>query len=272
MNAYNCIVQENLNGLLDALENLNQKEVFPLIEIALSYKQQWALPHLLRFLDTPHTRALYFAIVYRNNELFDTIYNTTDWTSVPQDVAHNFINLCATDDYTYGFFKLLKFVQTPPCSKTVPIVVEHNNSEILSHILSNVALNTEEQRECVIKAIRKGHDACLDVLLPHLTGLTFKHKDIHDMMDRGGVKADLLRKIDQHFTTNNFNTLLRLACVEENEDVFEFAFPHAQMSKVLKKLDGPPPAMLQERINQAQNKRILKKIKTKPSPVSVRKM
>lgn len=274
MNAYNCMIQDNVDGLLEALENenLSQKELFFLLESAMCYKKDWAWPHLLRLITAPPLDLLYFPIVYRNKECFDTLFNTIDWKAVPENITHDLIKRCATQDDTYGFFKFSQFVPIHPCSNIVSVVVMRNNTEILSHILSHVVLDGNQQRESVIKAIQMGYDTCLDVLAPHLTGLTFNHRDIHDMMRGNKVNVDLLQKISGYFTKNNFTTMLHLACVEENEDVAEFAFPHAQVSKVLKKLDGPPPAILQEHLNRVQNKRILQKIKAKPSTVSARKM
>lgn len=270
--AYDCMAEKKLSGLLDAAQKLNQVEIWNLLESALCHKKEWAWPHLLSFINAPPTDVLHLACVYKHTECFDTVFNTLDWTIVPEDIKHNLIKLCVTQDYTYGFLKVVKFAPIQSCSKIVPLVVLHNNPKILAHILSNVALHIEEQRQSVIKAIQMGHDTCLDVLLPYITVLTFDHKDIRTMMRNDGVAADLLGKIAGHLTQNNFNTLLHLACVQENEDIVKFAFPHAQVSKVLKKLDGKPTPLLQDRMNQAQKDRLLRCIKTKPAASAVRKM
>ena len=271
--ARDCLAARNLSGLLKVCEDLRPNHILDLLESALRSKKEWAWPHLLKCLDPQfHISALSLASVHRHQQCFDTIFNNMNWSVVSADIAHDVITRCATHNDTYGFFKIAPFVPLHTCSNIALIAARRNNPEILAYILSHATLNAEQQRQSVVAAIKMEHERCLDVLLPYITRATFDERDIRTMMHHVGGPVDLLEKTAHHFTPDNFNTLLRLACVDGNEDILDFAFPHANVSNVLKSLEGRPAEFLQERINHAQKTRILQKIKIKPSGVSVRKM
>lgn len=271
--ARDCLAARNLSGLLATAQNLPPIGILALIDSALRSKKEWAWPHLVRLVESHcHTSVLCLASVHRHQQCFDTIFNNMNWTAVSVDIAHDLITRCATHNDTYGFFKIAPFVPLHTCSNIATIAVVRNNPEILAHILSHAVLNVEQQQQSVVRAVECQHETCLDILLPHITKVAFVDTDIQRMMHHIDAPADLLKKVAPYFTQNNFNTVLHLACLEGNDDVLQFAFPHAQISKVLQLLKGQPPKGLQECINQAQKDRISKKIKSKPSTVSARKM
>ena len=84
--AYDCMAEKKLSGLLDAAQKLNQVEIWNLLESALCHKKEWAWPHLLSFINAPPTDVLHLACVYKHTECFDTVFNTLDWTIVPEDI------------------------------------------------------------------------------------------------------------------------------------------------------------------------------------------
>ena len=271
--ARDCLAARNLSGLLATAQNLPPIGILDLLDSALRSKKEWAWPPLLKFIDPQfHTSVLCLASVHRHQQCFDTIFNNMNWSAVSANIAHDLITRCATHNDTYGFFKIAPFVPLHTCSNIAFIAVARNNPEILAHILSHAVLNAEQQRQSVVKAVECQHETCLDILLPHSTKVAFVDTDIQRMMHHIDAPADLLKKVGPYFTQNNFNTVLHLACLEGNDDVLQFAFPHAQISKVLQLLKGQPSQLLQECINQAQKDRISKKITSKPSAVSVRKM
>lgn len=270
--ARDCLAGRNLSGLLATAQNLPQVKILNLLESALRSKKEWAWPHLLCLIE-PHyqTSVLSMASVYGHRQCFDTVFNTLNWNTISADIRHDLITRCATHNDTYGFLKIAPFVPMRTCSHIAAIAVRRNNPEILAHILSHTVLSLEEQRRSIVAAVEMEHETCVNVLLPYTSHLTFDKHDIHNMMHHVGGPVDLLEKISHHFTQKNFNTLLHLACLDGNEDVLEFAFPHAQASKVLQELSGQPSQLLQERINRAQKDRLLRCVKNTPD-VSVRKM
>jgi len=271
--ARDCLAARNLSGLLKACVDLRADQILDLLESSLRSKKEWAWPHLLGYVEPKfYTSVLCLASVHRHKQCFDTIFNNINWPTVCAEIAHDLITRCATHNDTYGFFKIAPFVPLHTCSNIAAIAVVRNNPEILAHILSNAVLSVEQQQQSVVAAVERQHETCLDILLPHITKVPFNDTDIQRMMHHIGAPADLLKKVAPYFTQNNFNTVLHLACLDHNDDVLQFAFPHAHIPKVLQLLKGQPPQLLQECINQAQNTRILKKIKTKPSAGSVRKM
>lgn len=268
--ARDCLAGRNLSGLLKVCADLRQDQILDLLESALRSKKEWAWPQAQ--LVEHHTSVLNLASVHGHTQCFNSVFKDINWDNISEDIGRDLITRCATYNHTHGFLKLAQVIALDGCGHIAKIAVRRNNPEILKHILTHSILTNDEQCQSVVAAIEMEHEACLDVLLPHMTHVVFDVKDIRNMMHHVGAPADLFEKIVSHFTKDNFNTILRFACVDGNEDVLEFAFPYAHASKVLNQLTGDSAHLLQERINQAQKDRILQKVNTKLHAASSRKM
>lgn len=271
--ARDCLAARNLSGLLSTAQNLPQIKILDLLESALRSKKEWAWPHLVDLIEPHyHTSVLCLASVHAHRQCFDAVFKHLNWKTVSAEIAHDLVTRCATHNDTHGFLKVAEFVPMQKCSNIALIAVHRNNPDILVHVLSTTVLTAVDQRQLIVAAVEMEHEKCLDILLPYITFPKFDEKDIRHMMHHVGAPADLFEKISDHFTQDNFNTILRFACVDGNEDVVDWAFRLANAGKVLKTLEGEAFDTLQDRMNQAQNDRLLRSLSSKPTKTFSRKM
>ena len=272
--ARDCLAARNLSGLMQAAPKLSQKKILDVLESALRSKKEWAWPHLINLIEPQFkTSILWLASVHSHKHCFDQVFATVDWSGVTTEIWHDAIIRCANHNDSHGFFKLAAVRSVDICSNIAYIAVRRNNEQILECILAHNTLSSDEQKTAVVAAIEMEHERCLDILLPHIDRVAFDDRDIRTMMHHVGAPADLMDKIAKHFTAENFDSILRCACMDGNKDVLNWVFPYAKNpAKVLQFLEGGAAQLLQERMDQAQKDRLLRRIKTKPTASAVRKM